>query len=688
MKKLFIFLLSTLPLTMMAQVDRSKAPAPAPAPEIKVGKPATFTLPNGLRVFVVQNSKLPRVSATLTIDSDGIIEGNKAGLTGIAGELLRRGTTTMNKAKLDDEIDYLGANVSTSPWSVSAASLKTNFPKVMSLVGDIVLRPALPAAELEKIRKQALSGLQANKDDPSAIADNVVNRLAYGKEHPYGDIETEQTINNVKLEDVRSFFRTYWNPNNAFLVFVGDISVEEARVLATKTFGTWKRGVLPIKSYKAPQPPAKTFIAIVDRPASVQSVINFISPIELKPGTPDVIPASVMNNILGSGSSSRLFLNLREKHGFTYGAYSNIKSDRLVGAFSAEASVRNEKTDSAIGQFIYEFNRIRNDQLDDTTVRNMKNNLAGSFARSLENPSTIANFALNTARYKLPENYYQNYLKNLAAVNPQSAQSVARKYVNPGRLLIVVVGNAKEVAPGLEKYGEVRYFDMYGNPVATPVEKKVDADVTAESILQKAVTAAGGEAAIKALKDLQLSGTVSVMGQQLNISQKHVFPSAYSLELGVQGMVLQKKLLKNGNYSVSAQGQDQQPEATDKEEMNEEAAFVSEMYMLSQPGYQYTLSGIEQVEGKDVYVLKVKSPAGRDYTNYYDVASGLKVKTSAQRDAGPMGQLTIGVTYSDYKPYAGVQVPTKMTINQGPVKLDVAFTDIKVNSGLKADDVK
>ena len=688
MKKLFILLFTTLPFTMMAQVDRSKAPAPGPAPEIKVGTPAKFTLPNGLQVFVVQNTKLPRVSATLTIDNDGIIEGDKTGLTQMAGELLRRGTTKMNKAKLDDEIDYLGATVNTSPWGVSASSLKTNFPKVMALVGDIVLRPSLPQAELEKIRKQALSGLQSSKDDPNAIASNVVNRLAYGKDHPYGDIQTEQTTNNIKLEDVRSFFKTYWKPNNAYLVLVGDISAAEAKTLATATFGTWQKGTVPAKTYKTPQAPSKPLIAIVDRPASVQSVINIITPIELKPGTADVIPSNVMNNILGGGMSGRLFMNLREKYGFTYGAYSGIKSDRLVGNFSAEASVRNEKTDSAIGQFIYEFNRIRTEPLDDTTVRNMKNNLSGDFARSLENPATIANFALNTARYKLPANYYQDYLKNLAAVTPQTTQAVARKFVDPNRMLIVIVGNAKEVAPGLEKYGEVKYFDMYGNPVAAPVEKKVDASVTAESVLQKAITASGGEAAIKALKDVQMSGNVSVMGQQLTINQKHVFPSAYSFELGVQGMVVQKKAMNNGTYTLSAQGQTQPVEADNKEEINEEAAFVSEVYLTKTPGYQFTLSGIEQVEGKDAYAVKVKSPSGREFTNYYDVTSGLKVKQTSVQDAGPMGKITVGVTFSDYKPYAGVQVPTKMAISQGPVKLDVNFNDIKVNTGLKADDVK
>ncbi|MDB5191917.1 MAG: family peptidase [Segetibacter sp.] len=688
MKKSIIYLFALLPLSMMAQVDRSKAPQPSPAPVIKIGKPATFTLANGLKVFVVENTKLPRISTTLSFDMDGIVEGNKSGLTAIGGALLRHGTTKMNKAQLDEEIDFLGASINASATSVSASSLKSNFAKAFGLMSDIILHPSFPGAELEKIRKLELSGLQAAKDDPASIAQNVVNRLTYGKDHPYGDITTEETLNNVKMEDIKKYFATYWKPNNAYLVFVGDISVAEAKALAQANLGTWKPGAVPKPTYKEPQPPAKTYIAVVDRPASVQSVINFVTPLQLKPGTPDVIPASVMNNILGAGSTSRLFMNLREKHGFTYGAYSSIKSDRLAGAFSADASVRNEKTDSAIAQFLSEFNRIRTESLTAVEVGNMKNYLSGSFARSLESPQTIANFALNIARYNLPANYYQDYLKNLSAVTPSTVQSVAQKYVLPNQMHIVIVGNAKEIAPGLEKYGQVRYFDVYGNEKSAPVVKQTDASVTPESILRKALTMSGGEAAIATLKDVQLTGAASIMGRDITISQKHVFPSAYSFEASMGGMALQKELLKGGKYTLVAQGQSQEPEASDKEEIDERAALVSETYMLSKPGYKYSLGGIEQVEGKDAYVLVVKSPAGRDYTNYYDVATGLKVMTSSVEDAGPMGKMTIKRIFSDYKPYSGVQIPTRVIVDLGPIKQDIKFTDIKVNTGLKADDLK
>lgn len=687
MKKAIIAFLGLLPLALWAQVDRSKAPQPTAAPQIKIGQPSTYTLPNGLKVFVVQNTKLPRVAATLSFNQDGIIEGDKAGLTSMAGTLLRRGTAKMTKAQLDEEIDFLGGSINTSAFGASASSLKGNFPKVMALLSDVVLRPSLPSGELEKIRKQQLSALQASKDDPNAIAENVVNRLMYGKDHPYGDIETEETLTNVKLEDVKAFFDTYWKPNNAFLVFVGDIAPAEANKLATQYFGSWKSGTVPKTAYKTPQAPAKTYIAMVDRPASVQSIITFASPAELKVGAPDAINASLMNNILGGGSSGRLFLNLREKYGFTYGAYSSLTPDRLIGNFQAEASVRNEKTDSAIGQFLYEFNRIRTEALTADEVARMKSYLSGSFARSLENPATVANFALNIAKYNLPADYYRNYLKNLAAATPQDVQAVAAKYVNPAASHIVVVGNAKEVVKGLDKYGEVKYFNVYGEPAQAPTVKTAEAGITPQSIMQKAIDAYGGAAAVAAVKDVSMTGKASVMGRDITFSQKAVIPSAFVQEASMGGMVVQKKLMKDGKFSATAQGQTQEMDAKDKEELTEEATIFPEAYLLNQKGYTYTVKGIEQVEGKDAYAVAVKTPAGREFTNYYDMASGLPVKQTSVQE-GPTGAMNVTTSFLEYKTFGGVKLPTHVVNDLGAFKLDVKFDDVKVNSGLKAEEVK
>lgn len=687
MKKIILYTLFALPMAVIAQVDRSKAPKPGPAPVIKIGEPATFTLPNGLKVFVVQNTKLPRVSATLTINREAIVEGNKAGVVSMAGELLRRGTSKLKKADLDEAIDYLGASIGTSSTSVNGSSLSTNFPKVIELMSDIALRPSFPADELEKIRTQTLSGLAQGKEDPATIARNVTAKLVYGKNHPYGEIETEATIKAVTVSDVKNYYNTYWKPNIAYLIFVGDITVEDAKKLAINHFGTWAKGIVPTPIYKAPLAPAKTFIAIVDRPSSVQSNINLVAPIQLQPGSADAIAADITASILGGGSSARLYKNLREKYGFTYGAYSSISEDKLVGSFTASAAVRNDKTDSAIGQFIYEFKRIRNEIATADEVSLIKNERNGAFARSLENPATIAGFALNIARYNLPKDYYQNYLKNLSAVDAAKVKLIANKYIPANNLAIVIVGNTKEISKGLEKYGTVKYYDIDGNEKGAPVTKTVAANVTAESILQKAADATASPTTMLAIKDIEMVGAANVMGQSLSMSQKMILPNHYLQVISAGPMILQKQLMKNGTYLQNVQGQDVTLKDDDKEKMQEDGAFFTEAYMLKQKGYVFTIKGIEQVDAKDANVIEIKSPKGRVFNNYYDVISGLLVKNVITQEA-PQGKAVVTTYTSNYKTYSDVKIATKVVVDYGQYKIDVTMSDIKINQGLKAEDLK
>ncbi|CAF3758389.1 unnamed protein product [Rotaria sp. Silwood1] len=674
-----------------AQVDRTKAPAPNAAPIIKIGTPAKFVLPNGLKVFVVQNNKLPRVSASLTFNYDPILEGDKAGYVSLAGELIKQGTTTKKKEVLDEEVDFLGANLSTSASSASVNALSSNFNKAFGLMADVVLHPAFLESEFDRLKKQTLTGLEAEKEDPNSISSNVSNKLMYGANHPYGEFNTEATVKNITLADVKKYYNTYWKPNVAYLVFVGDITPANAQKLALQYFGKWQKGVVPARNFVAPKPLNKPVIAIVDRPSSVQSNINIVSAINLKPGTADVIPSAVANSILGSHDlSSRLNSNLREKHAFTYGAYSNVNADRVIGNFTAGASVRNEKTDSAIQEFINEFNRLKKEAVDEKLVDTTKKLMSGEFALSLESPSTVARFALNTARYNLPADYYQNYLTNLSKVNAASVQQMANKYISNNNMYIVIVGNAKEIAKGLEKYGDVKYFDIYGNETKPSTTKAVDASITGKSIIEKYIAAVGGDAAIAAIKDAEIKGSAEIPGAPMkpDFARKYIVGSAYSSIVSAMGgaMVLQKQVVANGTYTSIQNGQAETLEDEDKEELDEETTFVNEVYYLKN-NYTLNVAGIEAIDGKDVYAVKVKSAKGREFTNYYDVATGFKVKTTQMVD-GPAGaKVPVSTMLGDYKAYNNVQMPTKVILDQG-VKITVTFTDVKINSGLKVEDFK
>jgi len=688
MKKHVYLFLFFVPLLSMAQnIDRSKAPLPGKAPLIQVGDPVKFTLANGLQVFVVKNTKLPQVSATLALDYDGFTEGDKAGVAQMAGQLLKRGTSTKTKAQLDEAIEFLGGSMSTSSQSASVSSLKGNFPSLLGLLSEVVLQPALSTEELEKIRKQTLSGIESSKDDADAISGNVVKKLVYGATHPYGEMMTTKTVNAVSIADVKSFLNTYWIPNAAYLIFVGDIEPATAKMLAEKSFGNWKKGVFTKQNFAKPVQPKQTYVAIVDRPASVQSVVAIAGAVDLLPGSPNVISGSVMNNILGGGFSGRLFANLREKYAFTYGAYSSLSPSRQIGLFQAEASVRNEKTDSSVQELLREINTIRNEQVGETELSRMKNYLSGGFARSLENPATIANFALNIARNNLPADYYQKYLTNLAAVDAAKVQNAAQLFLNTNQMHIVIVGNAKQIAKGLEKYGPLKYFDIEGNEVAAPTEVKADASLTPAALMEKAIAAIGTKEALNNIKDVELKGTANLMGQSLEMKQTIVMPGNSVTTMSMGGMAIMRQAVVDGKYSVAQQGQEAPITDDLKEGLDESATLVPEQLFLTK-GYGLKIVGAEKVDGKDAIDVEVTTPSKKVSHRFYDATTFLLVKTSKSEEVPGQGTMTQQQYYTGYKVVNGVQIASEQLMDLGQMKINIKYTDIKVNQGLKSSDLK
>ncbi|MCW8849726.1 MAG: insulinase family protein, partial [Melioribacteraceae bacterium] len=448
--KIIVFLLLVASINILAQLDRSIQPKPGPAPEIKLGDYESFELENGLKVFVIENDKLPVVNFSLVTVRDPILEGDQTGYIDLAGDLIRRGTKNRTKEEIDEQIDFIGARLSTSGQGISGASLKKHFPTLMEIFSDVLLNSEFKQDELDKLKTQMISGLAAGKEDPGVIASNLRKVQLYGSDHPYGEVSTEKTVEAITLEKCQSYYKDNFRPNISLLAFVGDITVDEAKEMVEKFLGNWEKKDVPNFAYNQPKQPLVKKVAISDRSASVQSVINVSYPIDLKKNSEDVIKASVLNAILGGSFSSRLNQNLREDHGYTYGAGSSLSSDRLVGNFTASATVRNSVTDSAVTEIYNEMKRLRDEKVGEDELSRIKNYLTGSFSRSLENPGTIARFALNVEINKLPKDYYKNYLKNLDAVTADDVQEMAKKYLLPDKSYDIVVGNAEEVAASLK----------------------------------------------------------------------------------------------------------------------------------------------------------------------------------------------------------------------------------------------
>lgn len=665
------------------KLDRSKMPKPGPAPKIQMGTYESFTLDNGLECIVVKNNKLPRVSFQYTLNIDPIMEKDKAGMQDMAGQMLSRGTKNRSKEKIDEEVDFIGATLNTYSTGIYASSLTKHSDKILELMADVLLNPTFPEEELEKVRTQTLSGLASAKNDPSAISGNVANVLRYGKTHPYGEIATEETVKNITPEDLKSYYYGNFNPNNGYLIIVGDIDAKAAKAKIQKYFDEWEKGETTKKTYNMPTAPEETSVAMVDRPGAVQSVITITYPVDLKPGDDDRIAASVANGILGgSGFSGRLMQNLREDKGFTYGARSSLSYDPLVGVFTASAQVRNEVTDSAIAEFIYEIDRMSTEKVSQEDLQKIKNIMAGSFARSLERPQTVANFALNIARYDLPADYYEKYLERLAAVTTEDVMRVSKKYLNSMNANILVVGDKDVVGEKIAKFdqdGGVTYYDNYGDPVEAP--QKMSTDTKVEDVINNYIKAIGGKAALDKVENIKTDLTLSASGQSFDatILQKKS-PNKFKLTLSMMGQAFQQQIYDGTNGAMIQQGQTMKLEGKQLDGLKEQAIMFPELDYLN-GNYELELKGIEQIDGNDAYKLTVIAPSGNKVTEYYNVESGLKIRSIGVLES-PQGNITQTTDYSEYKDAGGILMPHVMQQSMGPQNIKMTIKDVKVNGGI------
>ena len=693
MKKILslILVLAVTSVAFAQKLDRSKRPEAGIAPEIKLGKIEKFTLENGLKVFVVENHKLPKVAYSLSLDIDPVLEGDMAGYLDATGQLMERGTTKRTKQQFDEEIDFIGARISTSSEGIYGASLKKHQDKLLDMMSDVLMNADFKQVELDKIKKQMISGIASSKDDPDAIAGNARAVLAYGKDHPYGEVSTEESVEAITLDQCVKHYKTYFKPNVAYLAIVGDVTVAEVKPLIEKYFGSWTKGDVPVNKYKTPMAPEKTQVAFVHKEGAVQSVINIGHPINLKQNSPDAIKAKVMNSILGGGSTARLFMNLREGHGYTYGAYSSIRSDKLVGRFGTSAKVRNEVTDSSVIQFMVELNRMRTEKVTEEELQGVKNYMTGTFAYTLQDPQTIARFAINTEKYNLPEDYYANYLKNVAAVSVDDVLAMAKKYIKPENAIILVVGDKGEVADKLKGFaasGEVDFYDTYGNDWVEPL-KAAPEGMTAINVLDKSLVAKYGMAPgksldkkLKKIKDVTVKMSASIQGQSISLTRYNKAPNKFAMSITMGPMVIQKQTFDGTIGKMSGMQGNKDIEGEELEDLKESSVMFSDLKYAAS-GKTYTLLGIEPIGGKDAYKIEVVSKSGNKETSWYDVASSMQVKSMAitemPEEAGG-GTMTSVSEFSDYKVVNGINYAHKIKQTAGPQIIDMEVSSVEHNT--------
>jgi predicted Zn-dependent peptidase len=676
-----------------AKIDRASAPKPGAAPTINIPKPVSFTLENGLKVFLVEDHKLPKVSFQLSVDTDPILEKGKVGLSDLTAELMGEGTTSRTKEEIDNEIDFIGASLSTYSGGVYVSSLTKHSDKVLEIASEIMTQPSFPEEQLEKKKRKLVSNLKSISTNPDAIADRVGRVVSYGKDHPYGEVQLKEHIDNITIEDCKQHYETYFRPNISYLVIVGDITVSSAKEKAQKYFGSWEKKEVPSHHYELPELVKENRVVFVEKSGAVQSLIQIIYPVEYKYGSEDASAVNLMTGIFGGAFSSYLNANLREDKGYTYGARGGIRPDRLIGKFTASASVRNEVTDSAIVEFLAEMNHIVTEEVSDEDLTRIRNNTNGNFALSLEKSQTIARFALNTAKYNLPENYYQNYLSRLDSVTKPAIQAAAKKYIKPNNCIILVVGN-KDILPSLKQFdgnGIVEVLDMNGDPKKElkPITNGMNAEKVIEQYLYARTDLTNMEdvkSVFNKIKDIQIVMDATIQGMQINMLTKQMMPNLLQTEVKMNGNVMQKQVF-DGEKGIS-----QTPQGPKNIEGEELKALAQEAVMHKELkyealGYQLNLLGIETVLGKEAYKVEVISPLNESEFQYFDVNSGLLIYKTAVSTRG--GVSTVSTTeYYDYKKVEGILFPYKRVEQAGPQLIELNIKQLELNKGLKVDDFK
>jgi zinc protease len=459
--------------SMKGAVIKGKAPINKEVLKVKLPKAYETKLSNGLQVLVLEDHKLPTFNMQMVILSGGLADPQgEPGVAQYVATMLREGTKRRTSRQIAEDTDRLGATLFTNSGfssltsNVFAAGLTDNFDQIMELFADVILNPAFPADELNRLKTRALTQIRLQRSQPFFLSNERFQKAMYGS-HPAARVAlTAKEIGQFTPEMLQKFHAAHYRPNNAIFAIVGDVKPAEVVAKLEKTFASWKPGDVPKTEIpKAPEA-ASSRIILIDRPNSAQANV-VLGTLSIERTDPDYFPLLVMNQVLGGGAAARLFLNLREDKSYTYGAYSGFSSFKYRGTFRANTEIRQDVLKPAMGELMYEIKRIRDEKIPVDEFERAKRTIIGGWALQLESPQSMLSDIVTQKLYGLPADYWDTYPQKVAAVTPEEAQRVARKYLDLEKLQIIVVGDAKTIADDLKQFGKVEVYDTEGKLVAS-----------------------------------------------------------------------------------------------------------------------------------------------------------------------------------------------------------------------------
>ena len=460
------------PQTPKGAVIKGKAPVSKEVLKVKLPRAEEATLKNGLQVILLPAHKVPTFNMQLVVLSGGLSDKpDFRGLSGFTASLLRDGTAKRSSKDIAEQVDALGATLNANSGlssmisTVNVSGLVENLDQSLDLFADVVRNPTFPQAEVDKFKTRTLAQLQLQRSSPQFLANEQFQRAIYGTGHPASLIAPPaDSIKKLTSKDLADFHAMYYRPNNAILAIVGDVTMKEIMPKLEKAFGDWQKGDVPAVTIPQAPPQSDSRIYLIDRPGSVQTVLQ-LGTLGIERTSPDYFPVLVADRVLGGGPSGRLFLNLREDKGYTYGAYSQFGGTKFRGTWISSSDVRTDVTEGAMKEFMYELNRLRNEPVPAEELENAKRAIIGGFALSLEQPQTLLQNIITQKLYNLPADYWDTYPQKVSAITVADVQNAAKKYIDLGHLQVVAVGDAAKAREILAKYGKVEMYDAEGKPV-------------------------------------------------------------------------------------------------------------------------------------------------------------------------------------------------------------------------------
>jgi len=721
-------LVGAIAFAQTRQWPSERPPSPLAARDIKFPPYELQTLSNGLQVVAVLHHEQPVVNMRLLIRAGASFDPkNKLGLAHMAASLLDQGTKTKSASELNDEIDFIGgamgAGAGTDLTFVNMIVMKDSFERGMRMLSEMARQPGFAQAEIDRQKQQTLSGLQVSLQDPEYVANSVFDRLVYGF-HPYGlpETGTPETVSSITRDDLVAFHQKYFAPNNAIFAIVGDVTADEAFTTAKKVFTDWEKRELPTQKFVDPPDPTRRVI-VVNKPDAVQTEVR-VGHIGIPRKHPDYMAVNLAIRILGGEGSNRLHQILRTQRGLTYGAQANMDTLKETGDFEAETNTRSEATGEVLRLIVDEFWRIQRERVSEYELADAKAYLTGSFPLTIETPQSIAMQVVNVLFYGLPLEQLQTFRERVNAVSVDDIQRVAREFLRPDRLSVVLVGNASAFASQLKgvgfgtyetvelgdldltaanfkrspkagqagragTYGDVPVVQAFRPAVAAFVSPQQQSTIVpqegekAKALLDRAIEAKGGLEKLRGIKTIVAKQTLTnpeAPGRSTVTLNYLQYPDRFRIETNAG-----ESAVITAYDGTEAWMKDPRAVRAAPEQVAREARATlrrdSLALLLAAKDGKLTpriLPDVKDASGRVDHALEISGPDLNPIILYIDPATALIRKQVFTADVP--GRPIVEEQFSDYRAVDGVQIPFTASRKAGPVTLERKVTDIKFNT--------